>query len=45
MTETTCSGTCMEPEDVTTGKVGPAMAGMEVKLINWEEGNYRVTDK
>ncbi|XP_023327811.1 long-chain-fatty-acid--CoA ligase 4 [Eurytemora carolleeae] len=45
MTETTCSGTCMEPEDATTGKVGPAMAGMEVKLINWEEGNYRVTDK
>jgi len=45
MTETACSGTCMEPEDNGTGRVGPPMAGVDVKLINWEEGNYRVTDK
>jgi len=45
MTETACGGTCMQPDDKTAGRVGPPMAGVDVKLINWEEGNYRVTDK
>ena len=45
MTETTCSGTCMEPTDDSVGRVGPPMAGIEIKLVNWEEGNYRVTDR
>jgi long-chain acyl-CoA synthetase len=45
MTETTCTGTCMDPEDNSIGRVGPPMAGVEVKLVNWEEGNYRVTDR
>ena len=31
--------------DNSTGRVGAPMAGMEVKMVNWEEGNYRVTDK
>eukprot|EP00088_Acartia_fossae_P061730 TRINITY_DN7423_c2_g1_i1.p1 TRINITY_DN7423_c2_g1~~TRINITY_DN7423_c2_g1_i1.p1 ORF type:complete len:710 (-),score=189.52 TRINITY_DN7423_c2_g1_i1:200-2329(-) len=45
MTETACAGTCMEAEDKSSGRVGPPMAGIDVKLINWEEGNYRVSDK
>jgi len=45
MTETTCTGTCMGPEDQSVGRVGPPMAGIEVKLVNWEEGNYRVSDR
>ena len=45
MTETTCTGTCMEPEDNSVGRVGPPMAGVEIKLVNWEEGNYRVSDR
>jgi len=44
LTETTCSGTCMEWGDSTVGKVGAPMAGMEVKLVDWVEGNYMVTD-
>jgi len=44
MTETTAAGTCMQLDDMSTGKVGASMAGMEVKMVNWEEGNYRVTD-
>jgi len=44
LTETTCTGTCMMPEDLTTGKAGGPMAGMEIKLVNWEDGNYRVGD-
>ena len=44
LTETTCTGTCMECDDMSTGKVGAPMAGMQVKMVNWEEGHYRVTD-
>ena len=44
LTETTCTGTCMQSEDMSTGRVGGPMAGMEVKMVNWEEGDYRVTD-
>ena len=39
-----CSGTCMMGGDTTTGKVGAPMAGMEIKMVNWEEGHYRVSD-
>merc|ERR1719357_375796 len=45
MTETTCAGTCQVPGDMRVGIVGGPMAGMEVRLIDWEEGNYRITDK
>ena len=45
LTETTCTGTCMMGGDGTTGKVGAPMAGMEVKMVNWEEGHYRVSDR
>jgi len=44
LTETSCTGTCMTAQDMTTGRVGAPMAGMEIKMVNWEEGNYRVTD-
>merc|ERR1719192_477819 len=44
LTETTCSGTCMEWGDMNVGKVGAPMAGMEIKLVNWEEGNYLIAD-
>jgi len=44
LTETTCTGTCMMAGDTTTGKVGAPMAGMEIKMVNWEEGNYRISD-
>ena len=26
------------------GGVGPPLQGVQIKLINWEEGGYRVTD-
>jgi len=44
LTETTCTGTCMEAQDKSTGTVGAPMAGIEIKLVSWVEGNYRVTD-
>lgn len=45
MTETTCTGTCQVPGDMRVGIVGGPMAGMEIRLVNWDEGNYRITDK
>jgi hypothetical protein len=35
----------MSCDDNSTGRVGPPLAGVRLKLVNWEEGNYRVTDK
>ena len=45
MTETTCSGTLQVPGTTDIGVCGGPMAGMEIRLINWEEGNYKITDK
>lgn len=45
LTESCCTGTVMENSDLTTGTVGRPMTGLEVKLIDWEEGNYKVVDK
>ena len=30
---------------MSTGRVGPPVRGVRIRLVNWEEGNYRVTDK
>ena len=30
---------------MSTGTVGKPMTGLEVKLVNWEEGSYRTSDK
>ena len=44
LTETCCTGTVMEFDDLSTGTVGKPMTGLEVRLMDWEEGNYRVVD-
>jgi acyl-CoA synthetase (AMP-forming)/AMP-acid ligase II len=31
--------------DRTTGRVGGPTTGCDIRLVDWEEGNYRVTDK
>jgi len=45
MTESCCSGVVMEPIDYTVGKCGVPLAGTEIRLVDWDEGNYRITDK
>ena len=35
----------MENSDNSTGTVGKPMTGLEVKLVDWEEGSYRTSDK
>ena len=34
----------MDGDELTTGRGGPPLQGVEIKLLNWEEGNYLVTD-
>lgn len=45
LTETTSSATVMDINDRSTGRVGPPSSTSEIKLVNWEEGHYRVTNK
>ena len=35
----------MDLSDLSTGTVGKPMTGLEIRLVDWEEGNYRVTDR
>eukprot|EP00850_Spirogloea_muscicola_P008364 SM000044S16011 [mRNA] locus=s44:538830:543829:- [translate_table: standard] len=45
LTETCAGGTFSEWDDRSVGRVGPPIPCSYIKLINWEEGNYRITDK
>jgi acyl-CoA synthetase (AMP-forming)/AMP-acid ligase II len=45
LTETCASAAVSTMDDNSTGRVGPPLEGVKLKLINWEEGNYKVTDK
>lgn len=44
LTETAACATIMQLEEGTVGRVGPPVQGINIRLENWEEGNYRVTD-
>ena len=45
MTETTCTGTVQTPGTREVGLCGGPMRGLEVRLVSWEEGGYRITDR
>merc|ERR1711872_131054 len=38
-------GAIMAFDQHTTGDVGPPVQGVNIRLVDWEEGNYRVRDK
>ncbi|XP_034944202.1 long-chain-fatty-acid--CoA ligase 4 isoform X2 [Chelonus insularis] len=44
LTETCSSATVMDYYDRSTGRVGAPVIGCDLRLENWEEGSYRVTD-
>ena len=33
------------PQDRTTGRAGAPLMNCRIKIVNWEEGNYLITDK
>ena len=45
LTETCGCATLMDQYDLSVGKVGAPLQVCNAKLVNWEEGNYRITDK
>jgi len=45
LTESCACASIMDRGDLSTGSSGPPLQGVQIKLINWEEGGYRVTDK
>jgi len=41
----TCATACIpDAADMSTGTVGPPLQEVDIRLVNWEEGGYRVTD-
>ncbi|XP_020289226.1 long-chain-fatty-acid--CoA ligase 4 isoform X2 [Pseudomyrmex gracilis] len=44
LTETTSCATVMDEHDRTTGRVGAPTTVCDIRLENWEEAGYRVTD-
>lgn len=45
LTETTASACIMDIDDLSTGRVGAPNQNVQLKLINWDEGNYKISDK
>jgi long-chain acyl-CoA synthetase len=44
LTETAAGATLMNLEDMSVGRAGPPIHGTKIKLADWDEGNYHVTD-
>ena len=45
LTESCACATFQDKYEVSTGTSGPPLQGVLLKLTNWEEGNYKITDK
>jgi len=45
LTETTATSSIPDSTDFSTGRVGSPLQGVDIKLVNWEEGGYTVRDK
>ncbi|CAG9799773.1 unnamed protein product [Chironomus riparius] len=45
LTETTAASCVMERYDMSYARVGAPSSMVDLRLVNWEEGNYRVTNK
>ncbi|XP_050037692.1 fatty acid CoA ligase Acsl3-like [Dermacentor andersoni] len=44
-TETNGGGSFMNADDASADRVGAPLPGCYIKLVDWDEGNYRTTDK
>ena len=45
LTETSASATLSDTSDLSVGRVGPPIRGVSIRLVDWTEGNYRLSDK
>lgn len=44
-TETAACSTCMDQNDFSSGRVGSPLKTSPLRLVDWPEGNYYVTDR
>ena len=44
LTETASTATITDPDDISVGRVGTPLQGVDIKLASWSEGGYSVTD-
>jgi len=44
LTETAATACICDSADLSTGTVGPPLQEVDIRLVNWEEGGYHVTD-
>ncbi|XP_037575027.1 long-chain-fatty-acid--CoA ligase 4 [Dermacentor silvarum] len=45
LTETSGAATIMNADDASADRVGAPLPGCYIKLVDWDEGNYRLSDK
>jgi len=45
LTETCACATVQSEYDMSTGRVGSPLTSCDIKLVNWDEGNFHITDK
>ncbi|XP_065199736.1 fatty acid CoA ligase Acsl3 [Planococcus citri] len=45
LTETCAAATAMDLDDMTMGRAGSPLTVCDIRLTDWDEGNYRVCDK
>lgn len=45
LTETTAGATLQDQWDLSVGVAGPPLNGVQIKLVDWEEGGYHVDDR
>ncbi|CAG2113744.1 unnamed protein product, partial [Medioppia subpectinata] len=44
-TELIASATSMDFDDLSTGGIGGPLFGVKIRLVDWDEGGYKVTDQ
>ena len=35
----------MDSDEISLGSAGPPLQGVQIQLVNWDEGNYTVNDQ
>jgi len=45
LTETCAAGAVQDAYDISSGRVGPPLGCTEIRLIDWEEGNYTINNE
>lgn len=45
LTETCAAATAMDSDDMSMGRAGSPLTVCDIRLTDWDEGNYRVSDK